>query len=170
MLEDETDDVIAAAMWAYVAQYHAQLTRMCLKAARGDEQYAEELFSDEVLRMLPNLIERWDGVRSFHAYASSYFSLHLRKIFYRKQNKQHSSIEQMREQAGWDVETLDLESKLEVDDLVESLLSRLDPIERVVICLTKMHSYSYREVATKLHKSHGFVAKVVQEAMRKLRV
>ena len=75
----------------------------------------------------------------------------------------------MREQAGWDVETLDPESKLEVDDLVESLLSRLDPIERVVICLTKMHNYSYREVATKLHKSHGFVAKVVQEAMRKLR-
>lgn len=176
---EATDEVISAAMWAYVAERYTQLMAMCMKAARYDQQYAEELFSDEVLRMLPGLIERWDGVRSFHMYASSYFSLHLRKIAARKIKSYgtHASLETLESVDGWepvDVESAEISrgertTEFEVADTVRELLSRLTPEEQLVIRLTKMKDWTYRQVAERLGRSHGYVAKVVASAMEKMR-
>ena len=72
--------------WEIIEEHRELLTKLCRKAAHGNRQLADELFSDEVIRMMPNLIERYDGVRPFINYLSSYFRLHLRKIVKRKEH------------------------------------------------------------------------------------
>lgn len=164
-----SDEVLNTAMWAYVGQHYDTLWKMCLKASRGDENVAEELFSDEVLRMMPGLIERWDGIRSFHIYACKYFSLHLRKTAAKRINNRLQSVEYLREAVGFDAPADERENSLEVTDTIRHLLECLNDMEKLLVMMTKMQGYSYREAGAKIGKSYGYVAKVVNEALNKLR-
>lgn len=163
------DDVIQDAMWAYVSTYHESLMRKCLKAAYGDENYAEELFHDEVLELLPKLLSRWDGVRSFHTYASSSISLHLIKVTMKHRSRQHASIDTLEDCGYSPAYTRDDEEALEVQDTVRELLDRLEPMERLAIVLNKMQNLSYREIAKRIGVNHNFVGRLINSALEKLR-
>lgn len=153
--------------WEVIEEHRALLVKLCKKAAHGNAQLADELFSDEVIRMMPSLIERYDGVRPFINYLSSYYRFHLRKIVKRKEIKaqhelQYSDIDDP-------VTIANHADRCEVVDHVEVCLSCLNEKQRIVVEACYLHGMTYREVATQLGCSHAYIVCIMAAAMRKMR-
>lgn len=165
---DLTEEACRQAAWQYVATYWDQLQRMCLKAACGNEDVADDLMSDEVFRQLPVLVSRWDGTRSFSKYVNSYFYRHLRKCAARKHHKKMDSLDALQSMIGeadYASEVHDISAGLQVKELLE----RLPPFDRTIVVMVKMYGFTYKEIHEKFNISHGQISKIVNQSLDKMR-
>lgn len=153
-------------MWAFVAEHYADLFRWCVRAARGDTRYAEELFSDEVLRMLPGLVERWDGKRSFYSYAKSYFFLHLRKKAILRNKRRLVSFELL---TGFNPAASDERNSVDDKEYVEQLMSCLSTIERIIVYRSIVLGETTRELAEDLPFSWTNISRKLSRALSLMR-
>lgn len=144
---DQSDEAINAMMWAFVAEHYDSITEWCTRAARGNETQAEELFSDQVLRMLPDLLRRWDRVRPFFYYAKSYFGFHLTK-WVRRANTRRTREGSYDAFENFDVEdTSDSNlNELERSEYLNLLLDELNPIDRIIVYRTVVLGETSREL------------------------
>ena len=163
--ETQVSEVAQKMCWQFIAEHYETLMKICVRAARGDLSYAEELMSDEIYRQTPKLLRSWDQIRPFPTYAFNHFRLHLRKISARRFIRKHEVIY---EETHADAKTIgpsEQSNKLEV----EELLARLTELEKSMVTFVVMHGYTYREVELMFGCSNSYVHKVVKRAMEKLR-
>jgi RNA polymerase sigma factor (sigma-70 family) len=141
---DLSDDEAMSLMWKFIETHYIDIISWCKRAARGNPHLAEELFSDEVLRMMPNLIKRWDQTRPFYTYARSYFFLHLRKKAISRQKKAHKQLDE--NFAGMKCSEVDVNS-LEATEYTDWLLDCLSPVDKFIVKNVVMKGLTLREVS-----------------------
>lgn len=170
-----TETPATSSVWTTIEEHKPLLMKMCRKAAHGDMQRAEELFSDEVIRMMPALLERYDGVRPFINYMSAYFRFHLRKIQRRvdlraQQQTSYSDCHDLNSIDGaHSQQTANHADRIEVVDHVEACLDCLNEKQRFVVVHCYLKGQTYREVAAQLGCSHAYIVCIMAAAMRKMK-
>lgn len=163
-----SEEQIKVLMWSFVADNYDEINKWCKRAAHGDAAYADELFSDEVLRMMPALIGRWDQVRPFFIYARSYYRMHLSK-----KSRQRTKKRQ-RTQSYSSLENFNVPDKHHVNDpddaeYVQSLLARLSEVDRTIVYRSVVLGHTTREIADDLPYSYTSIAGRLNRALEELR-
>lgn len=151
-------------MWDFLVEHRKSLMAMCKKWARGDSQFAEDLYSDEVLRMMPKVYDRWDPTRGpLKNYAFGYFKLHLMKTAAIRLKKRDSISELM------DTEVVKQENTVARSEIIDILDTALPSDVRFIVIMVAINGYTYREVAERLGFSAGFICKMYNEGLQALK-
>lgn len=163
-----TNEQVNTLMWQFVSQHYKDIDKWCMRAARGRRSMADDLFSDEVIRMLPGLIERWDQVRPFYYYARKYFSMHL----YKKVRQKERAMQRTESYCAFN--NLKLEDKRKVNDpddaeYVQLLLSHLSDIDRTIVYRSVVLGHTTREIAEDIPYSYTSIASRLNKALQQLK-
>lgn len=163
-----TSEQINTLMWAFISQHYQEINAWCMRAARGKRVLADELFSDEVIRMMPALISRWDQVRPFYYYARKYYRMHLFKKVRQKEKAQQ------RTESYCVFDGFNLEDKRKVNDpdnaeYVQSLLAQLSDVDQTIVYRSVVLGHTTREIADDLPYSYTSIASRLNKALQQLR-
>lgn len=169
MTQPFDEEQIKQIMWNFVAEHMDDIMWWCRKAAKYDENYAEELFSDEVLRMLPGCIERWDRIRSFFVYARSYFFLHLKKKAAIRAMKRMSSYDAIENYNIGDKRSGNELNDVDNKEYIQLLLNHLNEVDRVIVYRSVVLGETTRQIAQVVPYGYTTIALKLKIALSKLR-
>lgn len=155
--------------WDYYIKHYEEIRSWCWIAANGDPNIMDELASDEVLRMLPRLFERYDStIGSFHNYAQQYFKRHLWKVVTRKRQKASVSLDNENILEIME-ENTSKSASLEVREQIEIWYSLLDSTEATVVKRRVEHGDTYARITELTGLSARDASRAYQSAVLKIR-
>lgn len=163
-----TSEQINTLMWAFISDNYKDIDKWCMRAARGRRTVADELFSDEVVRMMPALISRWDQVRPFYVYARKYFSMHLYKKVRQKDKREQRTVSYCALE-GYNIEDKHTVNDPDNAEYVQSLLSQLSEVDQTIIYRSVVLGHTTREIAEDLPYSYTSIASRLTKALQQLK-
>ena len=140
--------------FAYLVENEKRIRAMLLRAAHGDKNFADEMYSDVVLERLPRIIELWDGDRPLENYALN----NLRWYAFKWMNRRRAHNELADSHSYADKEA----------DDSDSALSTLDELDQYLIKAYYIHEMPMREIAAALKWPRYVVSYAIKQAREKL--
>lgn len=162
-------------VWHYLATHGEELHIMCCRTSRrwfGDDAYAEELFSDEVISRLHRLYEKWDKIRPFHFYVKSNCKFYCDKACRKIKERKEASIEQLTADTPFDLADSRIDDKMLIDnnDTIAVLFkaSGISQETMLIVTLYFCKNKTTRQIAECINRSHVYVWNKVQEGLKAL--
>lgn len=160
---------LRAAFSASWAEHHRAVFRQCLRYSGGDRTWAEDVTQEvfaKLWKSLPELDEQQDVGGWLYRVAANEAVSRLRKdSSLLGRIRRVASLEQARTPPS--PETLFERHQAAARAL--ATVRTLPPRERVVLCMKVLEDRSQREIAHTLSMSEGYVSKLTQRALARVR-
>lgn len=165
-LEEGASDI--APFDALYRRHFPQVYLQCLRYAGGDKAWAEDVAHDVFVKLLEHQQELSDGGRVgawLYRVAANTAISHLRR--------RRSFVSWMREAIGSEPEAAPSPAELlderRRSDAALTMLRALPGKERVVVCMRLLDGRSQKDIADILKLSEGYVSKLMQRALERVR-